>query len=374
MLSESTKFDPEEHKGNAYEAFLEFIESYHYEYDAISKEPPKSLETAQARASWIEQNKRKIFLGKFASRNLQREYEEITNEQERTSMSFADMVKKIREHLKAGSNTTLANFQFNSLTQKEDESFDAFSIRIKNEARRCDFTCESETCSVKDTLARDRIIIGTNSDDIRQHALKNQWNLMDLIANGRRLEAASIGAKQIKAKDNLTEVRRVRQPGKYSKKTQAWSGRKNCDTCSSKACRGGDKCPGAKAECYSCGKLGHFRGAKVCKGKGNKEKTRRVESDQEESDSKESNESGTTEEEETKSKIYRTRASKHITKVRRMRISRNIHRKRLQDARKHRYEVQVIIKEHPVQAFADTGADICIMSKSQAKERLASNV
>ena len=51
-----------------------------------------------------------------------------------------------------------------------------------------------------------------------------------------------------------------------------------------------------------------------------------------------------------------------------MRISRNIHRKRLQDARKHRYEVQVIIKEHPVQAFADTGADICIMSKSQAKE------
>ena len=73
------KFDPEEHKGNVYEAFLDFVESFHYEYDAIAKDPPKNLETEQLRTAWKGQNKRKIFLGKFASRNLQREYEELTS-------------------------------------------------------------------------------------------------------------------------------------------------------------------------------------------------------------------------------------------------------------------------------------------------------
>ena len=55
------KFDQEEHKGNAYQAFQEFISSYAYEYDAVSKEPPKELE-ADVKTAWIEQNKRKLCL------------------------------------------------------------------------------------------------------------------------------------------------------------------------------------------------------------------------------------------------------------------------------------------------------------------------
>ena len=71
------KFDQEEHKGSALQAFQEFVDSYAYEYEAIAKDPPKDLDD-NARAAWIEQNKRKIFLGRFASRNLQRAFEEVT--------------------------------------------------------------------------------------------------------------------------------------------------------------------------------------------------------------------------------------------------------------------------------------------------------
>ena len=46
------KFDQEEHKGNALQAFQEFLDSYVYEYDSISKDPPEDLD-AVARTAFI---------------------------------------------------------------------------------------------------------------------------------------------------------------------------------------------------------------------------------------------------------------------------------------------------------------------------------
>ena len=53
----------------------------------------------------------------------------------------------------------------------------------------------------------------------------------------------------------------------------------------------------------------------------------------------------------------------NVTKIRRMRVNRSIRRA----AKSKRYEVGVVIKETVVKAYADTGADICMMSKRQAK-------
>lgn len=84
------KFDPEDHKGNALQAFQEFVEAYVYEYDAIAKEPPKELDAA-AKTAWIQQNKRKLFLGRFSSRNLQRAFESVTEENEQSELSFTGL-------------------------------------------------------------------------------------------------------------------------------------------------------------------------------------------------------------------------------------------------------------------------------------------
>ena len=108
------------------------------------------------------------------------------------------MIKCLKTRFKAANNTTLANFEFHKIHQHEEESLDAFIVRVKHEANNCDFTPDNPDCSVKDTLARDQIIIGTTNDEIRRHALKNQWNLSDLIQNGRQLEAAARGANRIK--------------------------------------------------------------------------------------------------------------------------------------------------------------------------------
>ena len=372
-----TQFDQEEHKGNAYQAFQEHLARYAYEYDAVSKEPPKELVT-DARAAWIEQNKRKLYLGRYASSNLQRAFEEVTTETERSTITFTDMKTKLEAHFKTGSNTTLANFEFRKLYQKDGESFEVFANRVTHDSRNCDFTCASNNCTVRATLAQDQIITGTTSDEIHKHALKNQWGLDDLIKNGRQLEAASSGvikmknSKQHNEEASSSKAYRNKRPGKYSNKnTRNFEKKsvKKCPNCSAKACPGGKKCPGTKIECFDCGKKGHFRNAESCSKRNSKKKpTRRVETDDEESSSDSSSESHTESEESSSSSDDNKRSfrlsARHVKKVRRMRLKRSVRRSN----NSKRYEVNVIIKETSVKAFADTGSDICITSKKKSKE------
>ena len=124
-----------------------------------------------AKAAWTEQNKRKVFLGKFASRNLQKEYEEVTNATERLTMTFKTMKERFEQRFQLSNNNTLANYKFRQMMQRSDESFDQFVIRTKKESESCAFKCASTTCTVKDTLVRDQIILGTKDDDIRRTAL-----------------------------------------------------------------------------------------------------------------------------------------------------------------------------------------------------------
>ena len=52
------RFDPASHPENLYDAFVEFVDSFRYQYDAIAKDPPSDLNPAQ-KSAWIEQNMRK---------------------------------------------------------------------------------------------------------------------------------------------------------------------------------------------------------------------------------------------------------------------------------------------------------------------------
>ena len=61
------KLDTEECKGSVYKAFDKFVNEFQYEYDPVAKDPPKEHESKDAPEEWIQQNKRKIFLGRFAS-------------------------------------------------------------------------------------------------------------------------------------------------------------------------------------------------------------------------------------------------------------------------------------------------------------------
>ncbi len=67
------KFDPELHRTNVYDAFVEYVEAFQYEYDVIAKDPPSEVTDKD---KWIKINKRKVFLGRYASRTFQKDYED----------------------------------------------------------------------------------------------------------------------------------------------------------------------------------------------------------------------------------------------------------------------------------------------------------
>ena len=159
-------------------------------------------------------------------------------------------------------NKTLANYEFHRLVQIKDESFHLYVNRVKHESKFCNFSCAAATCTVSDILIRDQIIIGTKNDQIRKQALKESWDLADLIKNGRSLEAAERGSERIKNSD-AGDTRRVKTPGKYSrKKSSSDKLRKSdyqkeqhypkCNTCSSARCKGKKSCPAYKGECFDC--------------------------------------------------------------------------------------------------------------------------
>ena len=87
----------EEHRDNLYDSFHEFVDSFHYEYDAIAKN--QSNRDANIQAAQIEQNKRKTFLGRFALRNFQKDYEDVALPANCSAMTFSQMVTELKKML-----------------------------------------------------------------------------------------------------------------------------------------------------------------------------------------------------------------------------------------------------------------------------------
>jgi hypothetical protein len=326
-----------------------------------------------------------MLLGKFASRSLQRDFEDCVTADERDTITFTAAVERLRERYRPSKNTTISNFMFHGIRQKQGEAFDTFVNRVKHEAAQCDFKCQAAQCTVPDTLMRDQVIIGTTNEDIQRQGLKEQWGLADLIKNGRMIEAATLGAEKLSENHETTPVKRVAgRPGKYSKKHalkqkqaqtpsqgESSSGEK-CKYCTSLSCKGGKKCFAYDKECFACQQHGHLKGAKVCKAANKKHPTRRVEDSgkggraaRHENESPETSGTEDSSDDEPaarggcrKRTSYKARFVAHTrrTKVRKM------------NTKKPRYQVEVIINEQPTTMFADTGADVCVMSLQNAKK------
>jgi len=131
-MDNSNKFNPNDFTEGLFEAFQEFVAQFHYSYEALNREPPAAACTTPAtRAVWISIDKRRCFLGRFADRNLQKRYEDVTSVEDREKMTFENMLECFRLEFKLNANTTLANFKFRKLVQLQNESFDLFVIRIK---------------------------------------------------------------------------------------------------------------------------------------------------------------------------------------------------------------------------------------------------
>ena len=65
-------------------------------------------------------------------------------------------------------NVVLERFHFNNLSQGDQEDFDRFVTRIKNQAASCEFG------DLKDQLIRDRVVVGIKNKSVQERMLREK--------------------------------------------------------------------------------------------------------------------------------------------------------------------------------------------------------
>ena len=113
-------------------------------------------------------------------------------------------------------------------------------------------------------------MVGTNNETIRQEALKNQWELDDLLKKGRVTECGMLAASEIKPVPIHGNINRAKS-GVYSKKHKSRESKVAnnnskfiCWKCEDNACPGYNKCK-YHNECKKCKQYGHSPKSHLCK-------------------------------------------------------------------------------------------------------------
>ena len=172
--------------------------------------------------------------------------------------TYDDVLKKYKATLKPNQTITLLRHRFHQLKQQEDETFDQFINRVRREITYCDFHCNEDRVSI----CRDQIVRGVRYAKIREGALKNDWNMADLITNGRRIEAAGRSMQEFNDENRAPGIKsepafhlnRSRGNRRQFRKPKS----DVCSYCETPNCAGGNKCPAFGKICTYCRKPNHF--------------------------------------------------------------------------------------------------------------------
>ena len=177
-----------------------------------------------------------------------------------------EVKKKFTEYFAPRVKEEFERFRFLKRVQLKDERFDTFLASIQTLISTCNFH-EAE----KDKALRDRIVIGINSEEVREELLnvEGDLDLTKCISICQRAEATKSYLHQMAEPDSSTtgaSVDAVSKPRQqYDNKRNPNNSRiqdiKNCKYCGRDHPR--RKCPAYGKACNKCGKKNHF--SNVCK-------------------------------------------------------------------------------------------------------------
>ena len=152
---------------------------------------------------------------------------------------------KLRDYFEPQKNRRYEVFKFRQAKQEPNETLDQFHTRLRVLA---------QTCSFNDTEfeIEQQIIVNGISSRIRKKALREpDYDLKQILLDGRRAEQSEFQARDIESKEDKTDsIQQVQT--------------KTCHYCGGTYPHN-SPCPAKGKECKKCGKLNHF--AKVCRGK-----------------------------------------------------------------------------------------------------------
>ncbi|XP_037969728.2 uncharacterized protein LOC119692645 [Plutella xylostella] len=143
---------------------------------------------------------------------------------------------------------------FRQIKQEEDEKFEKYLVRLRQQASKCQFT------DVEDHLI-DQITEKCYSEDLRKKILRSgdKITLNDIVSEANALEAIhrQLEGFDRKGHNHTTQAVNAMGTKKTENETQK---KKECFRCGSWSHLAyDDRCPAKGKKCLQCGKIGHFK-------------------------------------------------------------------------------------------------------------------
>ena len=181
-------------------------------------------------------------------------------------------IQKLDEHFEPMRRRNYERHLFRQIEQKQDERFADFVLRLRIQAKRCEFD-RFDRREVEDRLI-EQIVESCRSKELRRHILAKDMSLDEIVTLGttladvqQQMNELDRSHGEIKQQQQEVVNRVIRRPQFPRAKFQSdfrsanaakWTNRA-CFACGRKGhLKNDSSCKAMNAKCLKCGELGHF--------------------------------------------------------------------------------------------------------------------
>ena len=174
---------------------------------------------------------------------------------------YADVINKFTNFCMPKKNLVYERDVFNICVQKEGQNVDSYVTELRHKAQTCDYG------ELKDSLIRDRIVVGINSTQLKEKMLQDKdLSLESAISRCKSAEMTQRQMQVIQEKGSacggketepVNVIKHGRKGNRKSQINNAHPETFDCNKCGKNHQH--KKCPAYSAVCHKCKKKGHYK-------------------------------------------------------------------------------------------------------------------